>query len=109
MTHLQYIHHQLIEIEGILKRHGLWQLNAPEEHAFNSSAPFFLDTMQPQEWLQWVLLPRLLSLIEQDDPLPGNFAIAAYYEVALEDSASEKAELVSSLKRLDELMAWQEK
>ena len=39
-------------------------------------AAFFLDTMQPLEWLQWVLIPRMHALLDVGAQLPQNFAIA---------------------------------
>jgi 23S rRNA-/tRNA-specific pseudouridylate synthase len=35
------------------------------------------------EWLQWVLIPRMHQLLESE-PLPQNFAVAPYYEMALD-------------------------
>ncbi|SPX17104.1 Domain of uncharacterised function, DUF446 [Escherichia coli] len=38
--------------------------------------PFFMDTMEPLEWLQWVLIPRMHDLLDNNQPLPGRFAVA---------------------------------
>jgi uncharacterized protein YqcC (DUF446 family) len=32
--------------------------------------------MEPLEWLQWVLIPRMHQLLESGMPLPQNFAVA---------------------------------
>lgn len=42
-----------------------------------------MDTMEPVEWLQWVLIPRMHTLIDNAQPLPQAFAVAPYYEMAL--------------------------
>lgn len=42
-----------------------------------------MDTMEPLEWLQWVLIPRMHTLLDNAQPLPEAFAVAPYYEMAL--------------------------
>ncbi|SQA99718.1 Domain of uncharacterised function, DUF446 [Cedecea neteri] len=44
-------------IEQILRDHSLWQGLPPDPTAFESTQPFCMDTLQPHEWLQWVLIP----------------------------------------------------
>ena len=61
-----------------------WQEQAPDSRAFASEQPFCLDTLEPLEWLQWVLIPRMHQLLDSGMPLPQNFAVAPYYEMALD-------------------------
>lgn len=93
----------LLAVEALLKTHALWQSEAPEAAAFDSTQPFFLDTMQPLEWLQWVLIPRMHALLDAEAALPQNFAIAPYYEVALETGMPGRRELLIHLSALDAL------
>ncbi|WP_254555386.1 YqcC family protein, partial [Salmonella enterica] len=39
--------------------------------------------MEPLEWLQWVQIPRMHTLLDNAQPLPEAFAVAPYYEMAL--------------------------
>ncbi len=96
---------QLQQIEAVLREHGHWQANPPDAQAFNSTQPFCLDTLQPLEWLQWVLLPRLQALMTANAPLPTNFAVAPYYEVALPPDTPGYSALVTTLTRLDALFS----
>ncbi|MDR7344556.1 MAG: YqcC family protein [Pantoea sp.] len=93
----------LLALETLLKTHALWQNNAPETAAFNSTQPFFLDTMQPLEWLQWVLIPRMHALLDAGAALPQNFAVAPYYEMALDAGTAGRNELLLHLNALDAL------
>ena len=35
-----------------------------------STMPFMYDTLQVEEWLQWVFVPRLHALLDANAPLP---------------------------------------
>ncbi|GLR08372.1 hypothetical protein COO59_13945 [Mixta theicola] len=93
----------LLAIEALLKTHALWQNEAPESAAFDSTQPFFLDTMRPLQWLQWVLIPRMHALLDAGAALPQNFAIAPYYEMALDAGTPGRHELLAHLSALDAL------
>ena len=68
----------------LLRETDHWQDNAPESRAFASDQPFCMDTFEPLEWLQWVPIPRMHHLLDSEQPLPQNFAVAPYYEMALD-------------------------
>lgn len=73
----------LIQIEEELQRSNLWPIEAPEEAAFLSHEPFSIDTMSAEQWLKWVFLPRMIALIETEQPLPTKIALTPYFEEAL--------------------------
>ena len=82
---------QLHAIEALMRQHQLWQDNAPQPDAFASTQPFCLDTLDPFEWLQWVLIPRMHALLEGGHALPASFAVSPYYEMALEETHPARA------------------
>ncbi|MEW7312083.1 YqcC family protein [Buttiauxella gaviniae] len=92
-------------IEHVLRDHQLWQSAAPTADAFESTQPFCMDTLQPHEWLQWVLIPRMHALLDAQLPLPADFAIAPYYEMALDAAQIEREPLLKALQDLDALFA----
>lgn len=57
---------QLLHIESLLRQHQHWQETAPHDSAFASDQPFFMDTLEPLEWLQWVLIPRMHQLLDNE-------------------------------------------
>lgn len=99
----QMIFQRLQQVEAVMREHGHWQSQSPEASAFASTEPFCLDTMEPLQWLQWVLMPRFYALLESGAPLPQNFAIAPYYEVALPADTAGYAALLLTLNKFDAL------
>ncbi|MBS0849473.1 YqcC family protein [Citrobacter sp. JGM124] len=91
----------LINIEQVLRDHALWQETLPDPAALDSTQPFCMDTLDPVEWLQWVLIPRMHALLDSQRALPGEFAVAPYYEMALDSSRCEREPLLAVLLELD--------
>ncbi|OOF43498.1 anhydro-N-acetylmuramic acid kinase [Rodentibacter rarus] len=75
----------LEQLQETLQRLNLWQAIPPAPEAFLSQSPFYLDTMEPQEWLQWVFIPRMHALLDSHSPLPNQIAISPYIEEALKE------------------------
>ncbi|MEM6162118.1 YqcC family protein [Erwinia sp. P6884] len=103
MEHEQQVQIHLTAIVEELHEAGLWQTCAPTTQAFESQEPFCMDTMTPEQWLQWVFLPRMQALLDAGSPLPEKLAIAPYYEVALEGALPGRARLLHALNQLDQL------
>ncbi|WP_067707536.1 MULTISPECIES: YqcC family protein [unclassified Erwinia] len=101
MSREQQVQDCLIAITQVLQDAGLWQSCAPTTTAFESQEPFCVDTMTPEQWLQWVFLPRMQALLDSQSPLPEKLAIAPYYEMALEGAVPARAKLLHALNELD--------
>ena len=99
------VRQHLHAIEQVLRDHQLWQGVAPQPAAFDSTQPFCMDTLEPHEWLLWVLIPRMHALIDSAQPLPDSFAIAPYYEMALDAAHVGREPLLAALQELDVLFA----
>lgn len=83
----------------------LWQAHPPAAEAFESGEPFCIDVMHAEEWLQWVFLPRMLALLEAEQPLPTRFAITPYFEEAWKHRLNDDTQgLLQILQQLDELL-----
>ena len=95
------VRQHLIIIEQILRDHDLWQEALADPAALDSTQPFCMDTLEPGEWLQWVLIPRMHALLDSGHSLPTEFAIAPYYEMALDSSRREREVLLAALQDLD--------
>ncbi|MCZ4060334.1 YqcC family protein [Pantoea sp. LMR881] len=103
MTPEQLITQRLEQLEAVMREHDLWQETTPAASAFESREPFCLDTLEPLEWLQWVLIPRMHALVAAQQPLPQNLAIAPYFEMALTPTQSGRALLLLTLRQFDAL------
>ncbi|AWH89481.1 YqcC family protein [Limnobaculum parvum] len=92
------------EIEQLMQEQALWRSCAPELSAFESSEPFCIDSMSPEEWLQWVFIPRMRALVEGGHPLPTRIAMAPYFEEAFSQRAENHQSLIDALHRIDQLL-----
>ncbi len=99
------VRQQLAQVEHVLREQQLWQQQSPDEAAYASTQPFCMDTLEPAEWLQWVLIPRLHHMLDAQAPLPTNFAVAPYYEMALDASHPARGPLLTVLLELDVIFA----
>ncbi|MEC5317898.1 YqcC family protein [Brenneria populi subsp. brevivirga] len=97
------VRHALFDVERELRNGPFWQLSPPEASAFASNEPFCIDTMRAEQWLQWVLLPRMRALLDSGAPLPTKFSLSPYFEQALQGDASDIEPLLMRIARLDAL------
>ncbi|AKP32891.1 YqcC family protein [Yersinia aleksiciae] len=99
------VRQSLQDIELAMRAIDLWQTVPPQAEAFESNEPFSIDTMDAEQWLQWVLIPRMYALLEANGPLPTRFAITPYFEEALSgDDRPDCTALLIHLRRLDDLL-----
>ncbi|WP_410013707.1 YqcC family protein [Sodalis sp. C49] len=96
----QQVRQRLFAVEQAMRSLSIWQPQPPAREAFESREPFCIDTMRPEEWLQWILLPRMHALLDQQAALPRRFAITPYFEEAFAHAAG----LLTQLQRLDDLL-----
>ncbi len=95
----------LIDIESQLRQLGLWDRIPPSTEALASTEPFCVDTLTLPQWLQFVFLPTLYRMLEDDLPLPQRCGIAPMAEEFFRGSNLAVAELVASLAVMDELLS----
>ncbi|KAF2390088.1 MULTISPECIES: YqcC family protein [Pseudomonas] len=72
---------QLLLIERELRIQGWWDEVAPSAEALSSVEPFSVDTLDFEQWLQWIFLPRMKAILEQDLPLPNASGIQEMAEM----------------------------
>ena len=94
----------LIDIEQELRVLQLWELELLSEAALASTQPFAVDTMTFPQWLQFIFLPRMAFLVEQQHPLPGNCGIAPMAEQYFSVLRLPSAPLISHLQNIDSLL-----
>jgi len=70
----------LIKLEQLLKELQLWSDLSPSASAMASTEPFSCDVMALEQWLQFIFIPKMSQLIEQQQALPTNIAIAPMAE-----------------------------
>lgn len=90
----------LLAMEVQLRFLELWEYDTPTDDALKSQEPFCVDTLRFTQWIQFVLIPRLKILIEEQAPLPKTSNISNYAVEALNGmdfSTNELLQLISSL------------
>lgn len=97
----------LLEVEAVLRTSGKWEKQQPPSDALASSEPFCLDTLEFEQWLQWILLPRMKLILEYQKPLPSRSAIAGYAEECLHKHDPQMIRLFALIRRFDDLITIQ--
>ncbi|WP_166364461.1 YqcC family protein [Pseudomonas akapageensis] len=95
----------LLLIERELRVQGWWREAAPSAEALASVEPFCVDTLDFDQWLQWIFLPRMKSILEQDLPLPNASGILAMAEMVYADQPAQSRNLKLLLAQFDELIS----
>ncbi|MFW1677908.1 YqcC family protein [Pontibacter sp. JAM-7] len=98
------VKHLLIKIEAEMKHLDLWAATPPSNEALASRQPFAIDTLSFDQWLQWIMLPRLDWIIQQNHCLPSNCHIAPYAEEAVKQLAADTQDLLRLIKQLDQAL-----
>lgn len=95
---------QLLLIERELRLLGWWASVAPDAARLSSREPFCVDTLAFEEWLQWILLPRMKVLIEQGGGLPTACGLQPMGEVMWRAEGARVAVLLRLLGEVDRLL-----
>lgn len=97
----------ILEVEANLRIHGKWDENPPPGSALTSPEPFCIDTLKFEQWLQWIFLPRMKQVIEQQKPFPQKSGIYEYAQDTLPGRAPGTPGLLRLIKRFDDLISIQ--
>ena len=95
----------LIDIEAQLRQLGLWDKIPPSTEALASTQPFCIDTLTLPQWLQFVFLPTMYQMLEEQQALPERCGIAPMAEEFFRGSGLAVDELVRSLEKIDGLLS----
>src|SRR5690606_19876383 len=102
MPDIETVARSIDAIERELRRMGVWQEEPPAPALFAFTMAFAADTMAFTQWLQFVLIPRVRSLIETEGGLPSRSEVGA--RAAREfDGVDEATDLVRLLGEFDAL------
>lgn len=95
----------LIDIEAELRQLGLCDSSPPSSEALASTEPFCLDTLSLPQWLQFVFLPTLYRLLQEEQSLPDRCRTAPIAEEFFSGSAHNAGALIDALRRMDALLS----
>ncbi|MFN8373775.1 MAG: YqcC family protein [Anaerolineae bacterium] len=92
----------LDSIEAELKRIGYWQDTPLQPEQYDFRAAFAMDTMAYNQWLQFVFIPRVRSIIAAQGQFPASSSVGTQ-AVREFDGNHEAARLVILLSEFDAL------
>ncbi len=95
----------LIDIEAQLRQLDLWDRVPPSAEALSSDQPFCVDTLSLPQWLQFIFLPTLYLMLEEDQPLPSRCGITPMAEEYFRGSGLAIDELLAALQLVDDLLS----
>jgi len=94
----------LLDIEKEMRELHLWQTQTPSPEALASREPFCIDTLTFPQWLQFIFLPRMHNMIEQQLPLPTACGIAPIAEEYFRELRLNSRALITHLNRVDQVL-----
>ena len=92
----------LANLETEMREIDLWEGQSPPAEAFDSLLPFFYDTMNFSQWLQWVFVARFRAILEGAHQLPPNCEVAPMAEEYFKELDVYSAPILGLLRRFDE-------
>ena len=94
----------LLEVEATLRINGKWDESSPDSNALASKQPFCMDTLEFEQWLQWIFLPRMKTTLEQTKQLPAKSSIFVYAHECLQKNDPSTDSLLKLIKTFDDLI-----
>ncbi len=90
----------LNELELQLKANQLWQQEPIDPRLLHSQQPFCIDTLQFEQWLQFVFIVKMNELIKYKQSLPTKIALAPMAEVTWKGSYDDVQRVLLSIDKL---------
>lgn len=94
----------IADMETELHRLSLWRETPPAPEALSSPSPFCCDTLPFDQWLQWMFIPRMRHVLEEELPLPRESGILPMAEEALKDLQRDALPLLRLIGDFDRLI-----
>ncbi|MDK9738597.1 YqcC family protein [Vibrio sp. D404a] len=104
MTATTQLFSLLQQLELQLQHAQLWSQTPPSDEALASSQPFAIDTLEPEQWLQWIFIAKIKAMIATGAALPKGFSIAPYFAEVWKNDET-KSDLLVTIKQIDEVCA----
>jgi len=99
------VSHQLadliLEIEAEMRRLQLWQAERPPEEDLSSLVPFCHDTLAFEQWLQWVFLPKMKTVLETEEDFPASSDITPLAEYSFQRLPQDTDRLLGLIRDFD--------
>lgn len=103
----QAISRELDLLEQELKQLSLWggEHKRPDPEALNSNSPFCIDTLEFNEWLEYIMIERFRQMIAANMHLPEKMQVHTYAQERYRGEWSKYRKLIGHLQNLDRLIS----
>jgi len=91
-------------LEQQLRAAELWDSVPPSPEQLGSEQPFAIDTLKPEQWLQWVFIPRMKAMLAEEQSLPTGFSMVGYFEQSWQSDAR-CSEVIAVIAQIDQQVA----
>ena len=91
----------LTQLTQELKKLALWQEFPPSIDKMSSKLPFHYDTLTFEQWLQFVFIENIRSMIDKDQTLPRNMSLLPMAEESFKKCGNKAEKLLSIINQLD--------
>jgi uncharacterized protein YqcC (DUF446 family) len=97
---------RLEQLVAEMKRVGVWSDTPPPPEAFDFRGAFGSDTMSFEQWLQFVLVPRVRQIVDEGGTFPADSQLGdkAHREWRMWGNEPEREPLIEMLYELDALI-----
>ncbi len=98
----------LLELEMILRKVDLWEMEEPSAQDLTSQEPFCIDTMSFLQWLKFILMPTFKNMIESHAGLPVQCNITPMAEESFSMGSvqgSDSAAIIHVIQSIDNLLS----
>ncbi len=97
----------LLKLENALQQHALWSAGSPSQQQLSSLQPFCLDTLTIEQWLQFILIPRLSALLATGAELPkipADHGMTGMVDLTFSQRNIRANEVVDLIRAIDSLL-----
>jgi dTDP-4-dehydrorhamnose 3,5-epimerase len=91
-----------------LKSAKQWSVAPPSEWAMQSEAPFACDRMDFAQWLQFIFIPKMTSLLHAQLPLPARMTLLPMAQMWVKELKSDDqyiTAVVDTIRKIDHLFS----
>ena len=94
----------LVRIRDEMQHIGMWDIPKLMPEQLEDMGAFGSNTMAFEQWLRWVFIPNIQTLLEKGGPWPQSSDVGVY-AIRNFDGNNDASELVSILCKFDELFS----
>ena len=91
----------LTELEMAMRQENLWQTARPSEQALASTEPFAIDSLNFSQWLQFIFIEKMSTMLQLNLALPTAMAVAPMAVEYFKVQADNCPEIVALITRID--------